>query len=302
MGFFAGAANGADDVGEARVSDIASWLVEHQSWVLTVLTILSVIIIWRFNAVRVGGLDAGERDVKPIPALMWLFAAATTFLAWGLGAQAAVEVLGFTGETIRDRAVQTLVSNAVAALVGLGLLWFVAREAKDAGVRPGWADWPIGIGLFFVIYPIVALAGLVGLWTTRGMDTVPQDRLAHETLQLIAQHQGDAWTWVLSAVVVLLVPLVEELIYRVYLQSAIVRLIRVRWLSVILTSLLFTAIHWPILPEGGRYAMAPIFVLSVGLGAAYERTGKLGVPIAMHASFNALNLLMAFLIEPMAQG
>lgn len=269
---------------------------------LASLTILSIIIIWRLNAVRVGGLDAGERDVKPIPALMWLFAAATTWLAFGLGAAAASEYTGGQDTPLRDEAVRILLSASFGAVVGCGLLWFVGREAKDAGVRPGWADLPIGIGLFFVTYPLVALAGLVGLWTSRGMDTVPQDRLAHETLQLIAQHRGDAWMWVLVAVLVVLVPLVEELIYRVYLQSAIRRLIRSPWLSVILTSLLFTAAHLSVLPQGGEYAVAPLFVLSVGIGASYERTGKLGVPIAMHASFNAMNLLMAFLIEPMAQG
>jgi membrane protease YdiL (CAAX protease family) len=52
-----------------------------------------------------------------------------------------------------------------------------------------------------------------------------------------------------------------------------------RWLAVILTSIVFALVHplW----------MAPlIFVLSLCLGYAYERTGTLWVPIVMHAVFN----------------
>jgi membrane protease YdiL (CAAX protease family) len=51
------------------------------------------------------------------------------------------------------------------------------------------------------------------------------------------------------------------------------------FIAIVGTSLVFTCVHpmwsWP-----------PIFVLSVVLGFAYERTGNLWVPIAMHAVFN----------------
>ncbi|HHN78773.1 MAG TPA: CPBP family intramembrane metalloprotease [Phycisphaerales bacterium] len=290
------------DVGDTRVQDIAAWITGHEGWILGVLTIISIIIIWRFNAVRPGGLDAGKRDVKPVPFVMWLFAAATTWLALGLGA-AAPEKLGLIeGTPVHDQAVQLLLANLTAAVIGSGLVWFVAREAPEGGTRPGWPDVPIGVGLFLVIYPLVALAGQIGLWTMRGMGAVEQDRMAHETLRLIAQHRGDAWMWVLVGVLVVLVPIAEELIYRVFLQSALRRIFPGPWMSVVLTSMLFTAVHLPAIPEGGEYALASLFVLSLGIGASYERTAKLGVPIAMHASFNALNLAMAFLIEPVAQG
>jgi membrane protease YdiL (CAAX protease family) len=54
------------------------------------------------------------------------------------------------------------------------------------------------------------------------------------------------------------------------------------WLAVIVTSMLFASVHtmW----------MAPlIFVLSLCLGYAYERTGNLWVPIVIHAIFNTVS-------------
>ena len=39
--------------------------------------------------------------------------------------------------------------------------------------------------------------------------------------------------------------------------------------------------------------MPPLFVLAVCFGYVYERTGKLWVPIVMHALFNAVSITIA---------
>jgi membrane protease YdiL (CAAX protease family) len=41
------------------------------------------------------------------------------------------------------------------------------------------------------------------------------------------------------------------------------------------------------------YALPSLLALSIGLGVAYERTGKVAVPILVHAGFNAANLAAA---------
>ena len=58
-----------------------------------------------------------------------------------------------------------------------------------------------------------------------------------------------------------------------------------RWAAILATSFLFAIVH-PIW-------MAPaIFVLSIALGYAYERTGNLWVPILIHAAFNTSSTLV----------
>jgi membrane protease YdiL (CAAX protease family) len=70
--------------------------------------------------------------------------------------------------------------------------------------------------------------------------------------------------------------------------AEVIDLSAMRWLAVILTSIVFAVIH-PL------WTAPLIFLLSVCLGYAYERTGSLWVPIVMHAMFNTSSTLMFLL-------
>jgi membrane protease YdiL (CAAX protease family) len=58
------------------------------------------------------------------------------------------------------------------------------------------------------------------------------------------------------------------------------------WLAILITSLAFALLHpawsWP-----------AIFVLAIGLGYLYERTGNLWAPITVHLLFNSLETLIS---------
>jgi len=84
---------------------------------------------------------------------------------------------------------------------------------------------------------------------------------------------------------------VEEIIYRGFVQSGVRRIVGRPWVAIVITSVLFTLMHWGI-TSSGRHALAVIFVLSVGLGAAFERTKSIAVPIVVHAMFNATQILL----------
>jgi len=145
----------------------------------------------------------------------------------------------------------------------------------------------------------------------------------HELLHELSQ-AGDLGTKlaiVIGATVI--APVFEEMIFRAHLQTLLVRLFTLTWKNlppvlpvagvpdpvlqstvspyqsepaarpppallwsaVILTSLIFAAIHpaW----------MAPlIFVLALCLGYVYERTGNLWVPILIHAAFNTASTVV----------
>ncbi len=57
-----------------------------------------------------------------------------------------------------------------------------------------------------------------------------------------------------------------------------------RWAAVVVTSMAFAAVH------GEPAFLAPIFVLSVGLGFVYERSGNLWMTIVTHGLFNGAQI------------
>jgi membrane protease YdiL (CAAX protease family) len=59
------------------------------------------------------------------------------------------------------------------------------------------------------------------------------------------------------------------------------------WAAIACTSAAWTLTHAGPVPAS---ALPSLFVLGLGLGLAYERTRRLGVPIAMHMLFNAINV------------
>lgn len=85
---------------------------------------------------------------------------------------------------------------------------------------------------------------------------------------------------ILSATV--LAPVFEELFFRGHLQTALVGLLPNRWVGIALASFLFASLH-------PGWTMPAIFVLSMCLGALYERTNSLWMPIGLHIAFNGIS-------------
>lgn len=123
------------------------------------------------------------------------------------------------------------------------------------------------------------------VWAGRWLHGPSYQIPRHKELQLLMDYPE--WSLRLSIIVlaVFIAPLVEELLFRGLLQSAIRSFVKRPWSGIILVSLVFATIHqnaehWPAL-----------FVLGVGLGYAYERSGSLLRPILIHAMFNGLTIL-----------
>jgi len=119
-------------------------------------------------------------------------------------------------------------------------------------------------------------------------------------LQSLTENPRDFWAWGMVAGAVIGAPIIEELIYRVFLQGALLKITRSPWISILLTSLLFAMMHRMGETPLPWYALLPIFAVGVACGVGYERTKRVGVPITIHMCFNALNVVMAMLIAPEA--
>ncbi len=287
---------------------MADWRVG----LLAVASVLVLVMLWAGDAIRPGSLQrSGERDLKPFPWPIWLFPGLLTFAALVLTASAASAwpwLVGPEAGSLRGQAAVMGATYLVGGVVALGLVYMMAHAAPNAGLKPLWSDLPIGLGLFVLAMPVVLLSGELAARMHAGIGgALPTDGVAHPTLSLMLQGMqggGSAWAWALVAAAVVGAPLVEELIYRVFLQSSISRATGLPWGGILVAAIVFAVAH-AVGPAEQRvpwYAAVPIGVLGLACGLAYERTKRLLVPITMHACFNAMNVAMALWATGAASG
>lgn len=95
---------------------------------------------------------------------------------------------------------------------------------------------------------------------------------------------------IISALVVLIAPLVEELIFRGVLLPVLRHRVAT-WLAVLITSTLFTALHTQYFlsdTASTLFSLGSVFVLGLLAATLYLRAGSLWPSIALHASYNGM--------------
>lgn len=291
-----------DDVQNLRVREAMGELGQHWTVVVVALSIVVLLFLAIAGVFRPSGVGSTARDVKPFPSLVWLFVGLLILLVGPMAADAAVGLPALyarsTGREIELDPVQVEAlrigsASLAGVIVGLVMVYLLNKSAKDAGLKIGGMDVLIGLGCFLLAIPLVQLATIGSLALARQTMGEPPAEIAHETLQLIVDHRGHPAAWVLIIAAAVGAPIVEELVFRMGLQSALLKLFGNAWPAIIATSLVFAGIHWTVLPSNGWHALGTLFVLSLALGIAFERTKRLGVPIAMHIAFNVLNVTLA---------
>lgn len=256
---------------------------------------------WFVRTARRRGWTWG-RDPAPIEPLVWLIGALILFIAPVTGASATTLFpaawVGLPESFERQAAAQAL-GYGTAIAVGIVLVWSLRmRASTNAGLRARWTDLPIGAAALLLFLPVYLLVSQVSLILFGLLSSEPPGMVKHQTLEQLRDHPSGVSTWLMIAAAAVGAPIVEELTYRLCLQSFLRRLIagglaaggartREVCLAVAGTSGLFALTHLSAVPWS---AVPSLFVLGLALGFAYEWTGRLGVPIVMHALFNAANI------------
>jgi len=169
---------------------------------------------------------------------------------------------------------------------GVATLAMKHRQIAAGVVQSRPQSRPLNVWLAGLITVLIALPVLTGInivWTTTldyfGMDTSRQE-LVH-----IFANAESPWVIIgMTFLAVILAPLVEEIVFR----AGMFRYLRTRapdWIAFTLPAAIFALLH------GNLVAFGPLFALGIVFAIAYERTGRLAVPIIAHALFN-LNTVM----------
>ena len=248
-----------------------------------------------FSAARLrGSLD--WKSHHP-PAGVWVIAALGVWTLWALSAGVLMSLSSDRtepGDALRSMALVGVGAHLIGILGAVVLVRGLARRVRRSPFVAHPVDALVGVGGLLLAFPVLYVVGAAAhavasrVAAARGIPA--PDTLGHSTLRALTESDPSVWVWVVIADVALLAPVFEEIVYRGFLQTGLVRLLRSPMAGIVLTSAIFALMHAGAVPS---YALATLFVLSIGFGIVYERTGRIGAPIAMHAAFNGLNLLIA---------
>ena len=176
---------------------------------------------------------------------------------------------------------QEIASLTLFAVIFLTFVLFTYR------VLP-WRD-PIisfikGVLSYFLIWPFIFLWAFGVEWILKNyFDIVPRDQDAVQILKM----KGGSYTLILF--ICLIVPIIEETLFRGYLQQGLKSFIPEK-LAIITTALIFALFHFSPQQSGSNITIVTsLFWLACFMGYMVERTGSLWTSIGLHATFNTVS-------------
>jgi membrane protease YdiL (CAAX protease family) len=169
------------------------------------------------------------------------------------------------------------------------LRWVARRADTDFrqyfGMRFAKTDW---LGIPFGIFCQVVLMNVVNWPLNKWFpDTFNPQRIETRARDMVDAAHG-AWFIVLFLIVVVGAPLVEELVYRGFIQGGLQTQLGSTW-ALIIAAAWFTVVHLEPIEFPGLFAFAIV------LGLCYKRTQRIGLSVVTHLAFNATGLLLVAL-------
>jgi membrane protease YdiL (CAAX protease family) len=220
----------------------------------------------------------------PFAALfLWLLLVAAGFIL--------TEKLAWGAEQWQQALIQNMIF-LVTSILMTGVIILLARSTfarRLKGMGLGWKHIAGDLGAGFVnllgIWPMVMLAFLMTIKAGELIYGPDFQMERHEELQMLTEHPQAVLKVIIAVTTIAVVPVTEELLFRGLFQTMIRSYITSAWGAILLTSMLFAAVHanaghWPAL-----------FVLSLSMGYAYEKSGSLLRSVFIHLLFNASSII-----------
>lgn len=191
------------------------------------------------------------------------------------------------------------VSVAASALVSAAFGTFLLLLLPRPHSAPSGHTLPRGallgvVGLLLTLpWVYLTLTGTLAVLKWWGVEVEP----THQTLRTLAETSSPGLIVLLIISTAIITPVFEEALFRGAIQGFCVAALTdparpdarwPRWGGIAIAALIFAGMHAP-------WSIPAIFVLGLGLGYLYERTGRLWPAIVMHALFNGIALTQTLL-------
>jgi uncharacterized protein len=219
----------------------------------------------------------------PVMVVSWF----AGYLVANLLAAVAVAVTGYGGSTSGAQPVWVL---AIAAtMLWLPLMVMLGVVSSTFGTGSWTDDFGLEIHAVDIVgIPVGILSQLVLVnlvnWPLRELfpSTFAPDEVQERARELYERAEG-WWLVVLVLVVVAGAPIVEELVYRGFIQGTLRSRID-DIVALVVTAVWFTLVHLRPVEYPGLFSFAVV------LGVCFHLTKRVGLPIVAHMSFNATGL------------
>jgi len=218
-----------------------------------------------------------------IPLFIWL---GTVSLAITITAKLLPDLPDWQGALLDNAFLSIGAIAAMAIIIFLARVHFV-RRLKGFGLNAKTIhkDFFAAFLNLLSVWPIVMLMIILTTFLGKLIWGQEFEMQQHQELELITAYSELPVRVLIIITTIAVVPAFEEMLFRGLFQTMLRSFLGKAWLSIIISSGLFTAAHyepthWPAL-----------FALSVCMGYAYEKSGSLFRPIFIHSLFNATSII-----------
>jgi len=205
-------------------------------------------------------------------------------------AQTAILIIGDMKEW-QKAFVKNLVTMVGAIPIVVIIVFLVkgsfARRLKGFGLNPRTIGKDFGIAAinYLSIWPVVMVMAVLTIEAGKLFINPDFKIEQHPEIEIITKHQQLPLIISVLFSAAVIVPILEEIIFRGLFQTMLRSFTKKVWLSIIITSVFF------VLPHPNLEHWPALFVLSLCMGYSYEKSGSLFRPIFIHAFFNATSVI-----------
>jgi len=273
------------------------WLVRTSIGVMIVGGL--VLVAWAAYAVKSGaslGLPPMPKESPPrIGAaevlgglLLWVILQ----LAFAQGVSIAMGIKELK-PTTPEQTIALLSAGVLGQLAAAAaILWMLRTNSKiqaaELGLRWDTLGRALGIGLlaFLATYPVIYGVYSVTEQIALRFGHAPQ---LHPIVQQATEYKEHWYRIALTLAAVVGAPVMEEFFFRGFLQTSLRRAFGSRQIAIVVGACVFALVHF-----AQWESMPALFVLGLGLGYAFEKTGRLAAPMLCHMLFNGMTMLRFF--------
>ena len=223
-----------------------------------------------------------------VPLVLWFGAVSTAVII----VQKLTPDLSGWQEIFRDHIVMSLGAIAtIAVMMFLAHVHF-SRRLKGFGlnIRTIVKDFFMAFFNLLAVWPLILAAVTITIFFVKLFSGQEYQMQQHQQLEMVTEYPQLPLRIMIVFVAVVIAPLLEEMIFRGFVQTTIRSFINIRnsaWPAIAASSVFFAIMHadpahWPAL-----------FVLGICLGYSYEKSGSLFRPIFIHLFFNASSVATA---------